>query len=196
MKEVVGMENITLEFLGPYKFFGQNDSIFTNTDRNLSGIYLWTINTKDGYMIRYVGQTKYFFTRQKAHLINFLGLNYGILDVEAAKNGKRELLWNGLWRDKDNRLLGNDLENEYTVLSKRVIDYINIIEIFFAKLDGQSNLRKHIEGYIGCNLRENHKEFKELYADDFRIGKSTKLNCKLFIKCNYNILGLDKEIDV
>jgi hypothetical protein len=189
------MENIILEFNGPYKFFGQKNPIFVN-NRNLSGIYLWTINTKDGYMIHYVGQTTKFFKRQKEHLINILGLNYGILDTEVAKNGEMKLLWQGLWRDKDNTLLDNSLEKEYTILSKQVIEYINIIEIFFAKLDGKNILREHIEGSIGWNLRNNHKEYKKLYPDDNHIGISNKLNCKLFIKCNYNILGLDKEMDV
>ena len=191
------MENIFLEFIGPYKFWGKENSLFEDKNvKNLSGIYLWTIETDKGYMIHYVGQTTRFAIRQKEHLINILGLNYGIFNANKAKNGIQEVIWNGLWRDKNDISFEGKLKEIYLDKKSEIIDYIESIDIFFAKLDGSNNLREHVEGSIGWNLRNNHKEVKTLYPDDNHIGISNKLNCKLKIINKFNILGIDNEMDI
>jgi hypothetical protein len=190
------MENIKLHFAGPYKFLENNNSLFTCEYSASQGIYLWTINTPAGYLIHYIGETTNFSTRQKEHLIQILGLNYGIWDIGEAKKGNSIPLWKGLWRDKQNKMI-SEIGDAYQKLSSTTIEYINLIDIFFAEFHGTNRSRQHIEGSIGWNLRNNHHDAKALYPDDCHIGISReKLNCKLLMSCSKNILGVDSEIDV
>ena len=96
------MNSINLEFKGPFTFIGERDSVFKSSFANSSGIYLWTVRQrKDStHLIHYVGETVSFAKRHKEHLIQILGLNYGIFDAEKAQGGVCEPIWNGLWRDK------------------------------------------------------------------------------------------------
>jgi hypothetical protein len=79
-------------------------------------------------MIHYVGETVNFAKRQKYHLIQILGLNYGIFDPSEAKTGKSILLWNGFWRDKHKMTF--DAGNVYEKLTSPTISYINLPELF------------------------------------------------------------------
>jgi hypothetical protein len=188
--------NINLFFTGPYKFLENDSSVFKCEYSESPGIYLWTINTNAGHMVHYIGETTKFAPRQKYHLIQILGLNYGIFDPSEAKMGKSTPLWNGLWRDKRNKMIF-EIGSAYEKLISTVIEYTNLIDIFFAEFHGEKNLRKHIEGSIGWNLRNNHLDVKSLYPDDNHVGTSKeKMNCRLLISCSKNILGIDREIDI
>jgi hypothetical protein len=190
------MDDITLEFVGPYKFWGENNNIYSDSNKNLPGIYLWTFKTNIGYLIHYVGQTTNFASRQKAQLINILGLNNGIFDASEAVRGNLKIIWKGLWRDRKNESFESELKAVYLNNKTEIIDYIEAIDIFFALLDLPKQRREHIEGTIGWNLRNNHKDYKVLYPDDNHIGTSTPYGCKLKIINTHNILGLDNEIDL
>jgi hypothetical protein len=186
------MDKIQIYFDGPFSF--SNNSIFECKYKNSPGIYLWIIKTENGNMIHYIGETINFAKRQKEHLINILGFYYGIFDVNKAKEGNSVLLWKGLWRDKSDNLTSELLSN-YQKLNPLVIDYVNCINIYFAEIDIDSNLRKHIEGSIGWNLRNKYKDYKVLYPDDNHIGMmANKLNRNLIINSSEIILGLDKEM--
>ena len=182
--------------MGPYKFWGENKSVYSDDNKNLPGIYLWTFKTDKGYMIHYVGQTTNFAERHKTHLVNILGLSYGIFDADEAQRGIQKIIWKGLWRDKKSLSFNGELKTVYSSIHSDTIKYIDSIDIFFAELEESNNLRTHVEGSIGWNLRNNHKEFKALYPDDNHIGMSRLLGWKLRILNSSDILGLDNEIDI
>jgi hypothetical protein len=188
--------NIELRFAGPYKFLENDNSVFKCEYSDSPGIYLWTIRTTAGRMVHYVGETAHFSKRQTYRLIQMLGLNYAIYDPGEAKKGKPIQLWKGLWRDKSNTMI-LEIGSAYEELSSSTIEYISLIDVFFAEFQGTKIFRKHIEGSIGWNLRNNHHDLKSLYPADNHVGISrVKLGCKLLISCSNNILGIDGEINV
>ncbi len=190
------MGKIKLHFHGPFTFLGGERSLFHSEYAKDEGIYLWIIKQEksNANFIHYVGETTNFAKRQREHIIHILSLDYMILDVHAAKNGIRKELWNGMWRDKSENAVLRTIEN-YTEVSKYVIDYIKIIDVFFAPTELPNDIRKHIEGSIGWNLRNNHPEYKTFYPDDNQVGtKSEKLGDKLLISCDEIIMGLDSVI--
>jgi hypothetical protein len=118
-------------------------------------------------------------------------MNYGIFDPDDAASGHCTLLWCGLWRDKSpegpSRLL-----SKYSLLNDIVQRYVASLSIFFAPTQLESKLRKHVEGCIGWNLRNNHPESKALYPEDNYVGtREVKDNGILMISCNSNVRGLD-----
>ncbi|MBW6533936.1 MAG: hypothetical protein K0B11_02925 [Mariniphaga sp.] len=186
----------TLDFYGPFKFTRGEKYLFHSDKINNEGIYIWTI--KDEYKginyVHYVGETTLFGKRQREHLIQMTGLNYGIWDAELAKQGISKMIWNGMWRNKSSDAVALLLDN-YADLSKNVKDYIGLINIYFAPTTFTTNLRRHIEGCIGWNLRRKYPEFKIFFPDDNHIGtKANRLGQKIFLNIPEDIAGIDKEL--
>ena len=161
-----------------------------------AGVYLWTVKQKkDGsHLIHYIGETTALAKRHREHLTNILGLNYGIFDDEKAQHGIIELIWSGLWRDRTPEGPSRQIQ-AYNVSHDSVLKYLSILNIFFAEVNVDKALRKHIEGCIGWNLRNKHPEEKMLYPDDNRVGVMNDRNHGVLrIHTTEIILGLDAEI--
>jgi hypothetical protein len=187
---------ISLNFIGPLTFTAGERSVFHAPCATAAGIYLWTIRQRNdqSHLIHYVGETVSLGARHREHLIHILGLNYGIFHPDRAQEGVCELLWRGLWRSK-----GLDGPSEqigaYQTHHEQVLRYLSIVNIFFAELNTETQLRRHIEGCIGWNLRNNHSECKALYPDDNHVGTSpTKDRGELRISAPEPIRGLDARI--
>lgn len=190
------MDTIELHFHGPFSFLNKANFLFGCEYAGSKGIYLWTIKSNLGYLIHYIGETTNFSKRHREHLINILGLNYGIFEVSQVREGKQVLIWRGLWRFKSSVPI-EDLLKIYPKIASQVIEYINSLDVFFAELDCDLNIRRHIEGSIGWNLRNNYPDFKVLYPDDNHIGKKPgKMMKKLVITSDEKILGLNPEIEL
>lgn len=191
------MDYIELNFSGPYTFYPGKRSIFDCEYSDRGGIYLWTMlsDQKESYYIHYVGETTAFSKRQKEHLIRILGMDYRIIDPNKAKKGIEEIVWNGLWRDKDNTLI-RDVFDTYVQDSSHVIEYIKSIAVFFAPIETSNELRKHIEGSIGWNLRNNHPKERVLYPNDNKVGTRKPVGKILRISVDKTILGIDPEIAI
>lgn len=192
------MESIRLDFSGPFTFTEGESSVFRSPYAKSQGIYLWAIKQKEGnyHLIHYIGETTSFAKRQKEHLIHILGLNYGIFDPEKVQSGELEVLWRGLWRIKNADGPGLQML-AYPQLSSVVLGYISVLKIFFAELNVVGDLRKHIEGCIGWNLRNNHKDYDSLYPRDNHVGRKTIQSIgELLISCPADIKGLDQIIKI
>lgn len=189
------LPTLELDFTGPYRFVGRDRSVFEAPCAASPGVYLWTVKQHDGtHMIHYIGQTSAFAKRQREHLIQVLGLNYGIFNAEKAQTGVGELVWPGMWRKLPDEGPLQALE-EYKRVNEKVLEYLSVLSVFFAEADVGGLLLRHIEGCIARNLRENHPEAKSLYPDDNRVGISGNRDRGLLrIRSTEPIRGLDAEI--
>lgn len=193
------METLNLNFTGPFSFLDRHNSVFTAPCAGAAGVYLWTIEqgADRTHMVHYVGETTSLAKRHRVHLIHILGLNYGIFDPDEAQRGICEPIWQGLWRDKSPDGPHKQID-AYQTIHVSVIKYVSVLNIFFAPVDPvevDSQLRKHIEGCIGWNLRKNHPADTALYPADNHIGtKSEKNRGELLIAAPETIRGLDERI--
>ena len=127
-------------------------------------------------------------------MIHILGLNHGIFDPEEAQEGICELVWEGLWRDRTSDGPSRQIE-AYETVHKQVKCYLAVLNIFFAELDADNRMLRHIEGCIGWNLRNKHPEAKMLYPDDNQIGAmKEKRHGELLTSFTEHIRGLDSRI--
>jgi hypothetical protein len=188
------MTNITLNFEGPFTFRG-GKSVFHSPFAASSGIYLWTFRQRDDtHLIHYIGETVSLGKRHREHITQILGLNYGIFDTGKAQEGVCQLLWDGLWRDRTPEGPARQIE-AYQTVHDDVICYVDALNIFFAEVEADTRLRRHIEGCIGWNLRNIHPKFKALYPDDNRVGTMPNKNHgELLITSSESIRGLDSKI--
>ena len=192
------MTSKTLHFSGPYSFRDGDISLFHSPHAKSEGIYLWVIKdrTTNQNYIHYIGETKSFAKRQSEHITHILGLDYMILDAESAVRGVEKVLWKGMWRDRTLGRIEKTLAT-YDSLSSKVTDYISIVDVYFTPTNLPSDIRKHVEGSIGRNLRDDHPDHTLFYPDDNHIGtKANKLGETITITSDEPILGLDSEIEI
>ncbi len=186
---------MNLTFTGPFTFT-EPASVFQAPCSASAGVYLWTIrqNADDAYLIHYVGETASLGKRHRVHLTHILGLNFGIIDPVKAREGICEWVWKGMWRDRTATGPSRALY-AYRDMQDMVLAKLDCIDIFFAETDVDAKLRKHIEGCIGWNLRNNHPEWKALYPDDNHVGASAvRDHGELKITAPVLIRGLDAAI--
>lgn len=68
----------------------------------LSGVYLWTLENNEGYVVYGCGLTRRSIReRLGEHRRQYLSGKYALYDLEAARNGIRHELWHGLWAGYD-----------------------------------------------------------------------------------------------
>jgi hypothetical protein len=101
------------------------------------------------------------------------GLNYRIIDPVSARQGIEKIIWNGMWRDKTADAVASLLDN-YGKVSNSVVEYIGLINVYFAPTTFETHLRRHIEGCIGWNLRNSYPDLKTFYPDDNHVGTKAK----------------------
>lgn len=192
------MGEVKLHFRGPFTFTGGDLCLFHCALANAPCIYLWTIKSDlDGrYWIHYIGETACFAKRQREHLIGILGLHYGIFDPTQARKGIQELIYEGLWRDRTADGLVKQLET-YAKITAHVLKYVEALDVFAAEATVDRRCRQQVEGSIGWNLRNNHKQYKVLYPDDNHIGTlAEKLGLVLCLSADRPIAGLDERLEI
>jgi len=97
---------LELETIGPFSWISSCvDSpprVFDVSASSKCGVYLFTVPTTKGHLIYWVGQTSQpVRARLTTHSREFLAGTYNILDMAELREGKRTVLWRGLWWRKD-----------------------------------------------------------------------------------------------
>lgn len=193
-EESHSMNEISLHFHGPLKFSSIAQSEYSASE----GVYLWVIRDieHDRNYIHYVGENTNLGRRHREHLTQILGLNYSITDSDQAQQGIHEVLWSGMWRDKTPEAMVRTIE-EYDSLKEKVSSYVDCIDIYFAETIQEGDLRKHIEGSIGWDLRTRHPELNNFYPADNHVAMA-KDPCGgvLRISSDEPILGLAEILEI
>lgn len=189
-------EKIELVFHGPYKFVNGPDSLFLCDFARSEGIYIWTIKDEAHKInfVHYIGETTAFAKRQRDHLIHITGQNYLIIDADWARQGIEKIVWNGLWRDRSKTAV-QTLLDKYVDTSKKVVDYIGIINVYFAPTTIASDIRRHIERCLGWNMRLKYPDLKVFYPDDTIVSKPMAIkgiNLKMVLP--EDIAGIESEM--
>ncbi|MCX8007135.1 MAG: hypothetical protein N3B11_03355 [Coriobacteriia bacterium] len=191
------METLRLHFSGPLTFSSGDRCLFESPLGARPCVYLWTVRrASDGvHLIHYIGEASRFAARQREHLTRILGLDYGIFDPAAARQGELSLLWPGFWRDKSQAASAAALEC-FAALAPTIVEYVRTLCVFVAPLDVDRRLRRHIEGSIARSLREKHPDCAALYPSDNRTGISQTLSgYRLEITSDAQIAGLDPVLE-
>jgi len=122
------------------------------------------------------------------------GLNYRVIDPSYAKQGIEKIIWNGMWRDKSPDAAATLLDNNNSV-SRKVVEYIALINIYFASTNVDTQQRKHIEGCIAGHLGNKHPELTRFYPIDNHVGtKGQATGEKVLLLLDEEIAGIDKEL--
>lgn len=80
---------------GPFSWpgFDQINSLTPIPD--MAGVYLFTFEYKDGYILRGAGHTNSMKRRFSQHKREYMAGRYTVLDVKSASSGERKEIWHG-----------------------------------------------------------------------------------------------------
>lgn len=188
-----------LKVEGPFALVGDHEKIiFNEPQAKDQGIYIWTIPySKGGYLVDYIGETGVSFgVRFKEHMIQTLGGNYRISDVDARIQGIEIILWNGLWR-KGTRDKISEFVEQYPKLAPVIKKHLEAQVIFTIKLNTDQRVRRRIEGALAKHIKLQSNPIKALIPLDIRYNYRREDEAPLFaeISCEYEILGVPEEIE-
>lgn len=188
-----------MRWYGPYKWYGPKDrALFSSPEVKKAGIYLWTIPFKKQYLVYYVGETgRSFAARFTEHTRDYLYGLYRIYDPHHFTQGKKTLLWEGMWKSSICDRMGEFL-NRYSELSPLVYKLMGAFRIFLAPLDVEDRIRQRIEAALAKRLYQQPGLVGKFQDDDIRYsprrhGEKPISVSKIFPE---EILGLGNELIV
>ncbi|WP_024299431.1 hypothetical protein [Methylomicrobium lacus] len=165
-----------LKLIGPLRIHPNNsDSIFHSPDALKIGVYVYAVKVKNvGYLTTYVGETGVsFLKRIKDHVINTLGGYERIYDPDALQEGKKILLWNGMWKASRQDCFGEFIDR-HSELAPIISQYVRQFEIFLLPLDANARGRRRIESAIAAHLYNQPLPVGEFIDSDIRYLKKLK----------------------
>ncbi|MBK8506073.1 MAG: hypothetical protein IPL46_30080 [Saprospiraceae bacterium] len=84
-----------IEWQGPFSWTGYVNQNCLDEIPDTEGIYLWTFQYKDGYLVYCTGITKSTQKRFRQHTLEYKSGNYTVFDISKAEQGKRVEIWHG-----------------------------------------------------------------------------------------------------
>ncbi len=117
-----------------------------------AGVYLWTVEHGDKYLIYAAGQTRRsFLTRlrehSKAHRHGF----FTVFDMEAMKQGRRDEIWHGFFTRRRPPAREMDFTSRQEEIQRAVAKQLAEFRIFVAPLAPEPRLLQRIEsGIMRC----------------------------------------------
>ena len=146
-------EQLTLQWVGPFRFFGEDQVVFDCPESVDSGIYVWTFPHGDGHLVHYVGETgRSFRDRFVEHVQWYLSAYYPIYDLEAFVAGQRDPVWEGIVDPSlPNRV--STLISKHEELAPKIRKFLGQLRVFLAPTSVEARYRRRIEGAIADHLK-------------------------------------------
>lgn len=148
------MEQMRLAFVGPFAWF-TNSGVEVLSQANVArsaGIYLWTSPTADGELVFYVGETgRSFSRRMEEHLSEQLSGRYRIYDPKAFAQGRKELLWRGVYGAGAERSV-EGFVSQLPTIAPALVQFVRAIRFHVAPISTSDRLRQRIEASLADHL--------------------------------------------
>lgn len=192
--ETSNIEIKEIEWLGPFSWVGYEKQ--NNLDRlpDIDGVYLWTFQFKDGYLVYCAGITKSTKRRFQQHTLEYKNGNYTVFNVDEAEQGKRIEIWPGWSYARTHRDEFNDRKEEIlNAVERQLTSY----KVFVAKVPDK-RIRARFESAIMYNIYYSNEPWVELADRGMHLSKRKKDEVPIQFKnlSNYKIYGLPDIIEI
>jgi hypothetical protein len=141
---------VRLECSGPFSWLSSEPatSVFEAATARAAGIYLWTVDTRDGDLIYYVGETGVEFRqRMHQHLSQQLAGMYHIYDPGLFAVGQKHALWRGMYGNDREAGLADFVERLPT-FALALADFVRLMRFYLAPLTCDTRLRRRIDAAL------------------------------------------------
>lgn len=160
LKRKDNMETRKFEWKGPFAWPGYEKENGLNPIPDVGGVYLWTFEYGDGYLLYLAGMTKSTQKRFDDHSRSFrTGGDVYNLDPKKASEGVRVELWP--WQFSKNK---SDFEKNKHLYLEDVKNQLSAMRIFVAEIpdNSEQHLRKRIEGSLMRSLYGSKESWAKL----------------------------------
>lgn len=190
--DLIKTEEITWE--GPFSWnrFEQINRLKPIPD--IAGIYLFTFEYSDGYILRSAGVTSSTKRRFAEHTREFMNGKYTVLEVESAQIGQRKEIWHGWEYAKGHR---DEFIEHRDFILKFVEKELAAYRLFVAQV-GDKRKRERIEFAIMHNIYASKEPWADLVDGAVALRGRENKEVPIEIKniCPYKIYGLSEILEV
>ncbi len=128
---------------------GRMTSLADSPVASSSGVYLWTVEYLDGFLIYAAGITRrQFVKRFREHTRAYRAGIYTLFDMASLKRGVREELWHGFWMRKRTADKQGEYDRRREELRAAAELQLSTFRVFVASLDPMPRLLERIEASI------------------------------------------------
>jgi hypothetical protein len=179
---------------GPFSWIGYERVNKLKPIPDVAGVYLYTFEYKDGYILRSVGVTNSMRRRFREHTREYNKGNYTVLDVESAKIGVRKELWHGWQYAREHQQ--QFLEHKDDIL-EFVKNELTAYRLFITQIADRRK-RERIEAAILINTYRSKEPWADLFDGgmSFRGRYNDEIPIKVKNICSYKLYGLPETIEI
>ncbi len=187
-----------VHFTGPYSWPGAPDApcLFEEEASRKPGIYLWTVQVQDGFLIYYVGETgRSHATRMSEHYREHAAGMYHVYSPAEFVSGRKVLLWPGRYNRADRKSIP-DCIAAYPQLATHIHALSHAYRFFLASVSSTQRARKRIEAAIADSLYGTPGFVGEFQDRGIRYDRrlSTELSFACKVTATANLLALPSEV--
>jgi hypothetical protein len=145
-------EKIQLIWQGPFcwpKFDSASAASFDLVPDDAYGIYLWTVEYRDGFLIYTAGITRDSFkNRFRNHTWNYLNGVYTLFNLVDLQQGIRTELWHGFWMRKRSTKKQKEYKSRREEIVEAARKQLSVFRIFVARIDRTPRILERLEASI------------------------------------------------
>jgi hypothetical protein len=189
-----------VEFQGPFSWVEPSveASIIHSEVSKLPGVYLWTVETPNGFLVYYVGETGVNFrTRMRDHYKEQLSGMYHIYDPELFSLGEKRELWRGIYGKGGKHDLYKFLDI-LPLLVTSLIRFVSIIRFYVAPINFERRLRKRFEAALANHLYSQPGVVGAFQDKGIRyeLRRNSEDPTKINIICPKEVLGIPTALHI
>ncbi len=145
---------IELHWEGPFRWprlhpDGDTISLDQTDFASSCGIYLWTVEHFDGFLIYAAGITRRpFAQRFREHTRAYRSGIYTIFDIPSLKQGIRQEIWHGFWFKHRSAEKQNEYDRRRSEIGLAADEQLSNFHIFVASTDPRPRILERIEASI------------------------------------------------
>jgi hypothetical protein len=190
-------ENITTEnktWIGPFSWTGYENKNGLNSIPDIEGVYLFTFNFKEGFLIYAVGITNSTKRRISSHTREYKKGAYTVLNVESAEKGERVEIWHGWQYAKEHQ---DEFQQNKDLILSGVDKQLQSFRIFLLQ-ESDKRKRERIEAALMQNIYFSKEPWSELADRGMFLKGRHNFEMPIIIKNigNHKIYGLPDSIEI
>ena len=187
------IEDRELVWQGPFSWIGYENQNALEKLPDVNGVYLWTFEFEQGYLIYCAGITKSTIKRFKQHTLEYRRGNYSVFNVNEAKKGKRVEIWHGWSYARTHREEFNARKEE---ILNAVENQLKSFSIFVAQMPDKRESAR-LEAAIMNHIYASKEPWAELADRGMALSKRKKEEIPIVVKnvSKVKLYGLPHKIE-
>ena len=183
-----------IEWQGPFSWLGYENLNSLDKIPDIEGVYLWTFQYKDGYLVYCAGITKSTKKRFRQHTLEYKSGNYTVFDVKEAEQGKRIEIWHGWSYARTHR---DEFNQRKEKILNAVQEQLKSFRVFVAEVSDKRE-RARFEAAIMNNIYTSKEHWSELADRGMALSKCRKDEVSITIRnlTKVKIYGLPETLEI